>query len=281
MARLTFHPASRYSHAELSALFTRAYTDYAVPVQIDADGLAAMVSAFDIALDASWVGVLSKKPAALALLAARGQRGWIGGMGVVPEHRGQGAGLKILRKTIESAKARSLRSVDLEVLTGNAPAIRIYQILGFRRKRVLDIWLRGADATFPMPPPQSPQPLDVSACLAAFDELHTVVSPWQRDLPTLQRAAPSLQALGIVEDGQITAYVLYRLYGTQVNIVDAAAAPGQRVQAIESVLRTLIRDRSGSVLRLVNLPQDDPVSEAMHRIGAEIEMQQYEMTLEL
>jgi ribosomal protein S18 acetylase RimI-like enzyme len=281
MAPLSFHPASRYSLVDLSALFTTAYSDYVAPVQIDADGLATMASTYDIDLDASRVGVMDDRPVALALLAARGWRGWIGGMGVVPEYRGLGAGMAVMRAAIESARASGLRTIDLEVLTGNLPALRIYEALGFRRRRVLDIWLRESDATFPMPPQRSPQPLETDACLSSFDELHAVASPWQRDLPTLQRLAPSLQALGIEEDGQIAAYVLYRLYGARINIVDAAAAAGRRAQAVESVLRTLIRDRSGSVLRFVNLPQDDPAAEAMHRVGAEIEMQQHEMTLEL
>jgi len=281
MSSLTFRPADRYTPAELSTLFTRAYTDYTVPVQVDAAGFESMVAIVDIDLGASRVGVLARQPVAIALLGVRGHRGWIGGMGVVPEHRGQGIGAAMMTAVIASARRLKLRSIDLEVLTQNEPAIRIYEALGFSRRRTLDIWVRDSDATFPMPPRHTVTPLDVADCLAAFDELHAVTPPWQRDLPSLQGSAESLRALGIVESGQVVAYVLYWMDRVSVRIADLAAAPGQSAAMIESTLRALIRDRSGSPIRLVNLPQDDPASSVMHRIGAQVEMQQYEMTLDL
>jgi GNAT superfamily N-acetyltransferase len=281
MTSLTFHPAKRYKSGALSELFTRAYTDYAVPVQLDAAGFESMEAANDIDLSASRVGVLGKATVAIALLGVRGRCGWIGGMGVVPQRRGQRIGLAAMQAVIESARRIELRSIDLEVLTDNLPAIHIYDALGFKRRRILDIWTRGSDSTFPMPPPHEVQTLEVQACLKAFDDLHAVIPPWQRDLPYLERAAASLHALGTVEQGRIKSYLLYRMEGPRVNILDAAAAAGQRTAAIEALLRALIRDRAGSPLRLVNLPQDDPASDAMHRVGAEIERQQNEMTLDL
>ncbi|HLF27376.1 MAG TPA: GNAT family N-acetyltransferase [Anaerolineae bacterium] len=281
MPPLQFQPAHRYSLDVLSVLFTRAYTDYYVPVHFTGAGFESMIAAYDIDLSASRVGVVGQAPAALALLGVRGPRGWIGGMGVVPEQRGERAGRAITEAVIDAARRLKLRSINLEVLTQNLPAVRIYEALGFRRQRLLDVWRRDSDATFPMPPRQVVQPLDVSACLALFEELHAVAPPWQRDLPTLQRTAAALHALGIAEDGRITAYLLYRMDNAQVSVLDLAAAPGQRTAAIESMLRALIRDRAGSPIHLANLPQDDPASNVMHLIGAQVQLQQHEMTLEL
>jgi len=281
MPHITFQPADQFSSEALGALFTRAYADYDVPVQLDSAGFASMVALYDIDLRASRVGLLRGEPIALALLAARGRRGWIGGMGVAPEYRGERAGRAVMKAVIDSARRSGLQSIDLEVLTQNLPAIRIYDALGFHRRRLLDIWRRDSDATFPMPPHHDVRALEAPACLAAFDEMHATTSPWQRDLPVLQRMADGLHALGIVENDRVGAYVLYRMNGARVGIVDAAAAPGSRAAAIESVLRTLIRERAGSPIRFSNVPQDDPASTAMYRIGAEVEMQQHEMTVEL
>jgi ribosomal protein S18 acetylase RimI-like enzyme len=281
MPALAFHPAGRYPHAQLAALMTSAYTGYSLPVQVDAAGFASMIAAYDIDLNASRVAALGERLIAIALLGARGERGWIGGMGVAPEHRGEGIGRKIMQAVIEGVRSDGLHSIDLEVLTGNLAASRIYETLGFRRRRTLDIWARGADATFPFPPQRASQRLEVSACLAAFDELHVTAPPWQRDVPTLQRIAPRLHALGFLENGRVAAYVLYRVSDMAVRLEDAAAAPSQRATSIEAVLRALIRDRSGSTLRYINVPQDDPAAEAMRRVGANVEMQQVEMTLEL
>lgn len=277
----TFHAADRYTSSDLSELITRAYTGYPVPVQADAAAFEAMVATHDIDLRASRVGKAEGAPVAIALLGVRGDRGWIGGMGVIPPQRGRGRGLAVMRAVIKSARRIGLRSIDLEVLTQNVYALRIYETLGFKHRRLLDIWVRASDATFPMPPRDTVQPLDAAACLADFDDLHAVTPPWQRDLPALQRAVASLHAIGIAEAGRIQSYLLYRMDGANVRIFDVAAAPGQRTAMIESMLRALIRDRSGSSIRMVNLPQDDPASSVMHLIGAEVEMQQHEMTLEL
>jgi len=281
MPQLDFVPADRYSIEQLSRLITRVYTGYAVPIDVDVTSLESMIAAYDIQLAASRVGVQGGEPVAIALLGVRERRGWIGGMGVAPEVRGERAGLAVTRAVLGSARRMRLKSIDLEVLTENLPAIRIYESLGFRRRRILDVWLRDSSATFPMPPQHEVQPQDVDACLAAFDDLHVVAPPWQRDLPVLRRAAPSLHTLGTTDGGRLTSYLLYRMDGPRVTILDAAAAPRRRTQAIEALLRALIRERAGNVVRFVNLPQDDPASEAMHRVGAEVERQQHEMTLDL
>ncbi|HJW82714.1 MAG TPA: GNAT family N-acetyltransferase [Anaerolineae bacterium] len=278
---LTFHPAERYSSDELGELFTRAYTGYPVPVQIDQAGLETMVITYDIDLGASRVAVLGGEPVAIALLSVRDRRGWIGGMGVVPARRRQGIGGAVMRAALDAARRRAIHTVDLEVLTQNTPALLIYNALGFKHRRMLDMWVRAADSTFPLPPRDEVQPLEVDGCLAAFDDFHSVVPPWQRDLPSLRQMAGTLRALGILKGRQVQAYLLYRSDGSSVWIADVATAPGQRTAMIESLLRALIRDRSGSSIRLVNLPQDDPASGVMYRIGAAVEMQQHEMTLEL
>jgi GNAT superfamily N-acetyltransferase len=281
MPKLAFHSADRDTSEKLSALIKRAYADYAVPMQVDAAGFEAMVAAYDIDLHASRVGALGGEPIAIALLGVRERRGWIGGLGVAPERRNQGVGRATLEATIKTVRRLKLRALDLEVLTDNLPAIHLYEALGFRRRRTLDVWMRDSDATFPMPPRENVGSLEVAPCLAVFDDLHVASPPWQRDLPTLRRMAATLHALGITDAERIAAYVLYRMDGARVSILDAAAAPGHRTAAIESVLRVLIRDRAGSPIRLANLPQDDPVSSVMHLIGARVAMQQYEMTLDL
>ena len=281
MPRTTIRAADHYTADQLSALFTRVYAGYFVPVRLDAASFRSMVETFDIDLAASRVVALGRKLVAIALLGIREKRGWIGGMGVAPEQRGHRLGWTVMQAVLDAAHERQLRSVDLELITENAPAIHVYDQLGFRRRRTLEVWNRHADSTFPLPPRRDIQPLDVADCLAAFDDLHTVTPPWQRDLPSLQRMATSLSGLGILEGGQLSAYVLYRMRGAQVEALDAAAAPGQRTKAIEAVFRGLIRHRSGSPLRFNNLSHDDPVSEAMHQLGADVELRQYEMTLDL
>jgi hypothetical protein len=74
-------PSDQFSYAELAELFTRGYEGYFVPMHFDERTLRYMVDAWDIDLSRSRVA----PDAGLCNLAIRGDRGWIGGIAVVPE----------------------------------------------------------------------------------------------------------------------------------------------------------------------------------------------------
>ena len=134
---ITLEPASTLSIEDLSALVTRCYQGYYVPVSFDAASYARMISAWDLDLKRSRVLVAEGTPVAVAMLGVRGARGWIGGMGVVTEARGAGHGRAVMEAVLAEARTASITRVDLEVLVQNAPAIRIYEALGFRDTRGL------------------------------------------------------------------------------------------------------------------------------------------------
>ena len=70
-------------------LFTRGYEGYSVPVQVDEATLRYMIDSWDIDLARSRVA-RRRRRSGLCNLAVRGDRGWIGGIGVVPEAAAEG-----------------------------------------------------------------------------------------------------------------------------------------------------------------------------------------------
>ena len=66
------------------------------------------------------------------------------GMGVHPDHRGQGLGRALLDRAVRGAAEAGLRRIELEVFASNVPAISLYLRSGFvvegckRRARYLD-----------------------------------------------------------------------------------------------------------------------------------------------
>ena len=125
-------PADTLSIAEIAQLFTRGYEGYYVPVQVDEAAMRYMIDTWDIDLARSRVA----ENVGFCNLAVRGDRGWIGGIAVVPEARRRGTGRRLMEAVLEVAPP----TVTLEVLEQNEPAIRLYEELGFERTRALEVW---------------------------------------------------------------------------------------------------------------------------------------------
>lgn len=141
--------AADLAPSELAALFTAAYAGYSFPVQMDAAALGLMVQSLDLDLARSVVAwddqippipPTPPFPIGLCLLALRGDRAWIGGMGVVQAARGRGLGHALMQAAIARARDAGARTVDLEVLETNPIARRTYERLGFTPTRDLLTW---------------------------------------------------------------------------------------------------------------------------------------------
>jgi ribosomal-protein-alanine N-acetyltransferase len=69
-------------------------------------------------------------------LGARGsERGWILGVAVDPSAQRAGVGRALTEALLERMKARGVRNISLTVHPDNAPALALYQTLGFEHER--------------------------------------------------------------------------------------------------------------------------------------------------
>lgn len=287
--RTSLGSAGEIPIADLTALFNQAYADYFVPIVLTEPSFREMVVNFDHDLEASRLLVDGAGPRAFALLGVRGKRGWIGGMGVLPAHRGQGLGRAVMDAVSEAAQSRGLTSIDLEVLVQNAPAIAVYESLGYRDVRELDVWVREAvsggaeeslDAGARNPGP-AVRPVAVEACLERHARFHREPAPWQRDHAVLTRLASSLQALGVGPEDEPRCWVIYRRHENTLRIADVALAEDAPVNELEAVLDRLIRESPGASATLVNLSTTDRAREALANSDFVVRWLQREMRLEL
>jgi RimJ/RimL family protein N-acetyltransferase len=69
------------------------------------------------------------------ILRAFAHRGTVN-MGVVAAHRGRGVGFRLLDAAVSEAFRRGLIRVELQVRTDNAPAIALYEKIGFANEAV-------------------------------------------------------------------------------------------------------------------------------------------------
>ncbi|MFL5579460.1 MAG: GNAT family N-acetyltransferase [Gemmatimonadaceae bacterium] len=58
------------------------------------------------------------------------------GMGLLPAHRGQGLGRRLIEAALEGARQKGMERVELEVYASNERALRLYEHVGFEREGV-------------------------------------------------------------------------------------------------------------------------------------------------
>jgi GNAT superfamily N-acetyltransferase len=234
---MTLVPADTLSFAELAELFARGYEGYYLPIHVDEPTMRYMVETWDIDLARSRVA----PETGVCNLGVRGERSWIGGLGVVPEARRGGVGRALMEAVLEGAPP----VVTLEVLEQNEPAIGLYESLGFERTRVLEVWsLR--------------EPPSVDARTVEPSPLGQAGLPWQRDDASLP---PGYERVEV--DGGAMLFRGATLLQLRADDEDAAAALLSR----------------GTALHYVNVPEGDVAVGALERLGGERTARQFEMRL--
>jgi ribosomal protein S18 acetylase RimI-like enzyme len=128
-------------HAFLGAL-NAAYADYFIPIRMAPASLAELIRRESIDLSVSAAATYQGQVIGMGMLAHREQRGWIGGMGVIPTFRRQGVGRQIMHYLMDRARDLNLATVQLEVITQNTPAHNLYLSLGFTTLRELHVMTR-------------------------------------------------------------------------------------------------------------------------------------------
>ena len=280
-ARLATEAVGGFTDEALAELFTLVYTGYAVPMHVDGPTMRFMRVAADIDLAASRVLRDGAAAVAVALLGRRGETGYIAGMGVAPTHRGRGLGEAVMRAVLESARDRGVKHVQLEVLVQNAAAIRLYERLGFRHVRDLEVW------SFPAP---RPEPGGPALAAATLEEAHTFIrahraapEPWQRaddTLAALRGDGAAFEALWAERDGRTVGAMIFRV-AARASVIQLATLPGEAAAATRALLGALGRDDAPQGVRWLNLPADHPSAAVVRELGPSLEAKQHEMALPL
>jgi len=262
-----YRRSSEFSLAELAAVFTASYEGYFIPFIVDETGLKYMVDVFDLDLSKSLVAVEGGRPVGLANLGRRGERTWLGGIGVVPDRRGSGVGESLTRMLLDQAREAGAREMVLEVIAENAPAISLYEKLGFARRRELEV-LSLAAAT----ENSEEREIELGEGLRVVAATRSAPEPWQRadeSVANLARRGSTPRAISV--DG---AAAVFSQDGDRVSLLQAAGDA-----AGIGVLAAALRSR-GTVSAL-NFPAGQPVATALREAGAIVRLRQHEMVLPL
>jgi Acetyltransferase (GNAT) family len=219
-----------------------------------------MDAAFDIDVDASRIASHDGELVGLGNLGVRGEDAWIGGVGVVPASRRSGVGEALMRALHDEARERGVRNVWLEVILENSGAFALYEKLGYRTIRDVDVWSLPAEDG-----PATAHEVPVDEAHARLREMRISREPWQRADGTV---ANYNDVHGLETDAGTA---VYRQVGEHVQLLQIAGEP----EALLSALRRLGR------VSVVNLPEHDAASPVLGALGGNVVVRQHEMLLEL
>ncbi|HEX5441382.1 MAG TPA: GNAT family N-acetyltransferase [Ktedonobacterales bacterium] len=286
METLTYLRAETLAPERVAAAFNRSFEGYFVPMTHTVDSLRLLIEVNDVALGHSFVAVDERgRPGGVVMLAIRGSRGWIAGMGLAPQWRGRGQAAPLMEAALAEARSLGLASVELEALAQNTPARRLYTRLGFAEDRSLAVFTGPlAEGTTVAEEQPLVEEITVEQALADFAALHQTPPPWQRDRPSLAHMAPSLRASALVDGDGIRATLIHMPSGLGFSIMDfgsRAATPEARRDDALALIRALMAPTPGAPVRAINVAPGDPLGDALLALGCPIPHTQWEMLLPL
>lgn len=141
--------ASKFSYGELADIYNQTRVDYIVPMPMNARYMQQYVEQYDIRLDASVISSYGEEISGIAMLGVRGDRAWITRLGVVPEMRGKKVASFLVDCLMRKAQMNGVRTIQLEVIKGNDPALRLFEKYGFTFTRKLAVIRRPPAAIAP------------------------------------------------------------------------------------------------------------------------------------
>ena len=159
-------------------------------------------------------------------------------------------------------RSRAERRVWLEVIVENTGAFGLYEKLGYRTVRDVEVWSLPA---VPDDASDAAREVPSGEAHARIRELGSEREPWQRADRTL---AHYDDARGLATDDGAA---VYRQTGEHVQLVQLAGEP-------EPLLRAL---RTRGQVSVLNLPEDDAAAPVLRELGASVVVRQHEMLLEL
>ncbi|MFQ9622892.1 MAG: GNAT family N-acetyltransferase [Enterobacteriaceae bacterium] len=124
-------PATGFSSEQLSTILSDCFEDYLVPVSLPVAVFVQRFGSEGLSLLDSCVWLDGGTPAAIAIVARRGDEARLAAFAVRPAWRGKGMGRRLMTPLMASLREQGVRRMWLEVIRDNHAAVALYQSLGF------------------------------------------------------------------------------------------------------------------------------------------------------
>lgn len=279
MSEYRFSPALSYTFEQLAEMHNLSFSGYFMPAnmtpsqtadfwrvnQIDATRCVVMHAA-----NGAYVG--------MARMGTRGNRGWCGGFGIIPAFRGSGASRQLAEEMVRVARTTGLSQLQLEVLTQNIRARKLYERVGFVvQRRLFGLQIATSSLSKGASTPIAIYSLPLNKMLS-WSRQDQVQPTWGLELASLLTMPAELLVASFDGDGAQNAFTVQH-HGDALRVQIVHLQPSLSNDLFAALLRSLAGD--ATTIQIFNEPDSSPFLDRYRTLGFSEFFSQYEMLLPL
>jgi ribosomal protein S18 acetylase RimI-like enzyme len=281
---ITFKCLTSEDFEQLYKCFLAAFSDYVVSMAVSREQFQQRLVRDGVDVEMSVAAFDNGEMVAFSLNASGEWQGlttaYDSGTGVIPSHRGAGIGKNLFAYMFEVLLARGISQCLLEVISTNAPAVRLYEKLGFEHTRRLAVLLTEA-----MSYSDRKQLGFEMRKLTTFD-WNTLSSfwdgnpSWQNAIDSVTRAKNYCRAIGAYEADSCIGYGI--VYEPAGNLMQLAVHPNHRRKGVGSSILRDLQSELAAPLKVINIDYEltDTLRFYQSR-GFKVVLDQFEMIKKL
>jgi len=279
---MVIHTLSELTAADLAAVFNTAFEGYFLPIRLSEQQMADKIKSENIRLDYSVGVTIDDRLAGFILTGIDKDHqqtiSYNAGTGVIPEFRGLKLTEKMYDYLLPILKKQNIRKHQLEVITENTKALKIYQHIGYQITKTVSSFKGKIIAPS--------KELTYEFVKLDLTEDRLVQSFWNH-FPTYQNTLSSInrnkelhEILGIYANKQLIAYIIYTK-GT-LRIKQFGVHPNYRNNGIgHQLFYEVQKTNPDTDLVLINIGNTDDITHSfLKKIGMDIIIEQFEMVLQ-
>jgi ribosomal protein S18 acetylase RimI-like enzyme len=265
--------------AELTQVFNLAFSDYIVPLQLTEEAMKDKMKTENIQLPLSAGAFEDGQLVGFILhgydLVDQVPTVYNAGTGVIPSHRGRSITATLYQFIIPRLQERQIHHHVLEVISTNAPAIKVYEKLGFSRQRELGVFktdkMIDAPANISIKERKSTGNL-----LTAFSSCQP---SWQNNLSSIYRNAEGHKFLAAFNGNEEVACAVY--VPATGRVKQLAVHPQHRRKGYgRALVSYMMRSKCAGALVFTNVDLAYlPAISFLHHLGFDRLLTQFEMKM--
>ncbi len=270
-----FSDATGYTLAQMTEMHNESFSGYFMPATMTPEMMAHFWRVYQI--DANRSVVMHDQTGrfvGMARVGARGSRGWCGGFGIAPDFRGSGASKLLAAEMVRVARDSGLTTLQLEVLTQNIRAFKLYQGAGFVTTRKL-IGLQVAAASLPAVAEPQMEAAPLESLLPFLSSDHR--PDWEQELASILTLQIEV-VMALDGAGRVNGLIARRA-GERLQVLAAILQPDFTNAGLAALLRRAAGD--ATTIQVYNEPEGSALLARYLDLGFTEFFSQYEMMLPL